>query len=1070
MSITDNQGTMTPSQDITVRNLTVTGIPTLANPPQYQDISAISIRADNITTRTLDITDTSTFTLYDLCANHVETIYLTTTDITASGTSSLDHIYSLDISAQDISATHITSQDITATHIVTGTASAAAIYTETIHATGTSYLDHIYSLDISAQDISATHITSQDISATNITIHNSAYIQNVTIPGTADISGIRVVDISATNVTVSASAYIETATIPNLSTSNLELSGNITLLSGTVTANRGDFAVMDIGDYDISGYEFSLLMADLFKGKNVTVTESLTINVPTITIQDISAQDITASSLTVTGGPTNVQDISAQHIATTSLTVTGGHISVQDISATSLTVTGGRTSVQDMSATSLTVTDGSTTVKDISATSLYVEGAMETGTLHTTTITTAEQTVSNYLTINGPSSTAGILTYNAPLGGLLVNGTPASGTDVLVPVAFKRVKKYLDPNATLDALFASYSKYLGLLDSKNIIISFSPLFTFTSRCTIQFIVNGIATAPVVFEKDESLLLDDVLPYDSILKRLNDAGESNIYFSTTPASWKVTLDISGRNNKIADVSGMPTSSLQVLRYLGFALDTSSNPFETYILNGRQYVPTFKDLSDGYRLVGSPLAKTVEYPNGLQEPDVDISSNVDPYTLPVRFTNRPTGNNKYMAIQYNDSYRLYPTTFPDVSLNGLTPNTSYPITFNYLDLSNNTTVTKTGTTAKIPFPTDLSANSTTYNSFRAFWTQPYPGKTYTFSLDLSGRDTVTSYPVSDISNTFIGLYNDTEYDVRIRSFDLAFVDCSSNYSPYITVHTDKLNVPIVDISGTPNNNLTLRLTWIPSIQLGLSGEIYYTFNNILPYTPVTVSAYSNTSTIIDISGTGTVSCYLRYKDKYVNDVSGITNTQPYTTSFGFYDMVEYGTPFVISRSTLTNGVGYVLPSNVSTNTPTSSPWIGYTFNEVQFKTLTEDSGNNVSINATVYDLSASDISGLYENAQSVSLDLSGRSQTVSSIFDMTANTTYNDVHLTFTSPIVLKGNMLILFDISGAGSVQVPTFYNLNLPENNDATSVVYKRNTSIPTLSNFSDAGPNISAICRFDYV
>jgi len=71
-------------------------------------------------------------------------------------------------------------------------------------------------------------------------------------------------------------------------------------------------------------------------------------------------------------------------------------------------------------------------------------------------------------------------------------------------------------------------------------------------------------------------------------------------------------------------------------------------------------------------------------------------------------------------------------------------------------------------------------------------------------------VTSYAVSDISNTFTGLYNNTDYDVRIRSFDLAFVDCSSNYSPYVRVHTDPLNAP-TDLSANDITTLSFNVTW-------------------------------------------------------------------------------------------------------------------------------------------------------------------------------------------------------------------------------------------------------------------
>ena len=903
MSITDNQGTLAPSQDITIRNLTVTGTPTIVNPPEYQDISAIDIRTDNITTRVLKIIDTNPLSVYDLKANRIKTTDLTTTEILASGTSSLDHITSVDIHTIDISATHSRSQDITATHIVTGTASAADIYAKTLHAMGASYMDHIYILDISAQDIHAIHITTQDISATNATISTSAYIKNVTIPGTSDILRLNAFDISARNITVSTSAYIENATIQNLSMINLNLVGDITF-TGTVTAYKGDFRILHIDNLLVVSYSFPVLIADKFTGANVNITEDLTVSGP-MNAKDINAQDINATSLTLTG-TTTVLDIQATNITATSLSVTDGNTSVQDISATSLTVADGHTSVRDLSATSLSV-NGPTRVQDLSATSLYVAGTTNADTLYATTITTAEETVSTHLTINGPSSTAGVLTYNDSSGGILVNGNAASSIVVLQPVIFKQAEEQSDFASTVNALFTSYTSFLGLLDSKYLIIRLSPDITFASTCSMQLIVNGILKAPVLFEAG-TLPLDDVLPYDSIIKRLNDVGGTSIHFSADTTTWKVTVDISGSNNKIADVSGMPTSSLQVLRYLGFGpLDISSNPFEIYASNGREYIPTFKDLSDGYRLTGAPLPEMIEYTNELDVPVVYISSYVDPYSLPVRFNNRPTRSNTYMAIQCNGSYKLYPTTYSDVSLNGLAPNTSYPITFNYLDLSNNTTVTETGTTANIPFPTDLSVNSITYNSFRAFWTQPYPGKTYTFFLDLSGRDTVTPYTVSDISNTFTGIYNNTDYDVRIRSHDPAFLDSSSNYSPYVRVHTDPLNAP-TDLSANAITTVSFVVSWEypysyrPDIRFSINikgggiddtsttndlSKLFFGLTRDTPY-DITIKAYDP-----NLTSSSSVDSTLRVRTASVDDLFNLSLT---AKSYKSIDVTWINHPYV------------------------------------------------------------------------------------------------------------------------------------------------------------------------------
>lgn len=1005
MTISD-QGRIVPSQDITVGNVTVEGMLIMASPPLYQDISAISIVADNITTRTLDITDTSILSVFNLSTTRVETATLTATNIftdtvRATGTSSLDHINSI-----DISAIIIDSIDISVTNTLTA---------PMINAT-----HHLVASDISASyiavyDISAEDISADDISANTIHTHtvdtDSLATDTMTVAGIADISGIRTLDISASKLTVSNSAFIQRATIPELSTSNFILTGDITLPTGTVTARVGNFGKMDIsqGLVNISGYFYNQLEAAQFTGSTVLVTSILD-------------------------------------------------------------VTGGSTFVRDISATNLTV-NGSTKVKDISGTSLYVTGTGFASTLQSNTMSSSN-IQSDALSLKGPATT-GILTYNDSSGGLLVNGSAISSVAALLPSSFSRATKFSDLSATVDALVTSYNSLLELMNGKKIIVVLAPSIRFNSTCTIQFQVNGVVKSPITFEKNTAVPLYSAEPFtDTVLKRLNDVGAGAISFTINQTTWAVTMHITGSNNKIADISGMPTGSLQVLRYLGFTVDTSNNVFETYALSGTQYVPTFKTLTNGYSQTGPALPPTVEFLNNLETPTYDVS-NGDPYALSITFTNLNNSKNKYLAIQFNGSYVLYPTTVNQRIFSGLTPNTAYPVTINYLDLSNNSTTGEvTFTTPNISPPTDLSTNTITFNSFRTVWSQPYSGKAYRFLFDVSGRDISGGGEITDLSKTFFPLHNDTDYFVRIRSRDVSYNSISA-YSPYVKIHTEKLIVPTPEYNNVSNSNISKKISWTPPVPTGVSGELYYSVNRGTLRT-VNLSTNATYYNVTDLSGVGDISSSLHYTDNSYNDISGAISSGTYDVSFGFIDM-SANAPFIEIASQsgggIINGVGFVLP-DVSHNASVSSPWIGYTFNRIIFPTLTDTSGTPdiTSIRAEVYDMSGVDISGLY-TGPSYNTDYGETYMLASSsLCDFDPGQTLTNVVLTFATPIIFTKNKLVLIRVrAGDRSIRFPTFDNSQAPlKNNNASPITYTLSNG--KLQNNSNYGDSNTIICQFDYI
>ena len=998
-----NQGRIAPSQDITVRNLTVTGIPTIANTPVYQDISAISIIADNITTRTLDITDTSILSVFDVSANRLETDTLTASNIftvavRATGTSSLDHIHSV-----DISATTIKSTDISVTNTLTA---------PIIHAT-----QHLVARDISATYIAVYDISADDISANTIHTHtvdtDSLATDTMAVAGIADISGIRTVDISASNLTVSNSAFIKKATIPELSTSNFILTGDITLPTGTVTARVGNFGKMDIsqGLVNISGYFYNQLEAAQFTGSTVLVTSILD--------------------------------------------VTGGSAFIRDISATNLTV------------------NGSTKVKDISGTSLYVTGTGFASTLQSNTMS-SPNIQSDALSLKGPATT-GMLTYNDSSGGLLVNGSAISSVAALLPSSFSRATKFSDLSATVDALVTSYNSLLELMNGKKIIVVLAPSIRFNSTCTIQFQVNGVVKSPITFEKNTAVPLYSADNFtDTVLKRLNDVGAGAISFTVNQTTWAVTMHITGSNNKIADISGMPTGSLQVLRYLGFTVDTSNNVFETYALSGTQYVPTFKTLTNGYSQTGPALPPTIENKNDLNTPTYDVS-NGDPYALSITFTNLNNSKNKYLAIQFNGSYVLYPTTVNQRIFSGLIPSTTYPLTINYLDLSNNSTTGEiTFTTPNISPPTDLSTNTITFNSFRTVWSQPYSGKAYRFLFDVSGRDISGGGEITDLSKTFFPLHNDTDYFVRIRSRDVSYNSISA-YSPYVKIHTEKLIVPTPEYNNVSNSNIAKKISWTPPVPTGISGELYYSVNRGTRRT-VKLSTNATYYNVTDLSGVGDISSSLHYTDNSYNDISGAISSGTYDVSFGFIDMSANTSPPFIeiasqSGGGIINGVGFVLP-DVSHNASVSSPWIGYTFNRIIFPTLTDTSGTPdiTSIQAFVYDMSGVDISGLYTGPSYNTNYGETYMLASSSLCDFEPGQTLTNVVLTFNTPVIFTKNKLVLIRVkAGDRSIRFPTFDNSQAPlKNNNASPITYTLSNG--KLQNNSNYGNSNTVICQFNYV
>jgi len=634
------------------------------------------------------------------------------------------------------------------------------------------------------------------------------------------------------------------------------------------------------------------------------------------------------------------------------------------------------------------------------------------------------------MNING-----GIISYDVS-SGLLVDGQPISATQALYPIPYDTVVPVnnlltvTDISDTLLNFVTSFNNFMNIFSSRALVVILSPEYLLLSPLSIGFILNGGALQTVNIPIGNYSLID-------IINRLNAASSPTIVFTPSynkdPNNyqnylWTVRFDVSGGNSSIADgptnsfyTSIVPTGSLTLLRYLGFTVDTSNNPFETYTLgtNGIYY-STVYNISGSY-ISTNKLNITVEYPNNLPIPDCSYNVS-DPYSISFRLANI-SSLAKFLCInQTGLGYAIYPLITTTQVIPNLIPNTPYTISAFYLDNYNQSSqAVSTLTTPRIPAPTITVVK--TFNSITLNWSQPYPGKVYRFELDASGTF-ITPPQISffDLSYTYFPLLRNTRYVITVYSVDNAYrsaptiIDLSTNILP--------LNAPTV--SRIPNSNASILVTW-PAITPGAVGTLYYRYadSELLSYPDISNALTS--FTVTGLGNSGIFSCYLVYTDyRYNVDLSSSVTNFPFNSSFGFENLLANAALPLVLDNVDTFGIGYA-PG-------LGSIWVGYAINKISFpQGITEISGNNVSFVARAYDIPTSSLVALYSSPPWKNRITLPAPISTSVVFDLSAGTTAYPELLFNTTEIILKGNtslttIILLEKVSGLGRVRFSTFEN------------------------------------------
>lgn len=1007
--VADSRGTLASSHDATFGTITADTL-NLTNAPTFLTGTFVDISADTITARTLNLQE-SNVTLYDLSANRVDTTYLSATQIDADCIN-VATIFPTQIGSAAVPAAVLHVVQVNATNILATNITASNITGDTINAdivNSNINAPQIIVGDISATTLYATDATIDLLQITTLDV-SAATFNTLQTTGMANIPYLTSIDISSSTINTGS------ATVDTLDVNSINILGTLTVAekiktdefeATSIRAVEGTFGILnvDIANIDISGYYFPNLSAGNF----------------TATTAKIKTLDVSGAT-------------TLANTTTKSLTVNGA-----------LTVNGDT----NMAGNLILNVDGASIFTD------YLQADIA--------VIAPVMQVSNQIQLAAggnyqPISDTGVLTYDVS-NGLLVNNTPVSNALPLSAVPFSTVPKVnnlatvADISASLSILIDSYNSFLNILNSKHIIITLTPLITFNSTTSIQFIIKGVARPPIILSG--SYALDYKQPSTqppSLISILNSVCSPNIVFSTYTQNnvWSVQMqmvDISN-NSYIADVSGMPTGSLQVLRYLGIPAPFPVSSYERYDLSGARYILTPIPLVAA-DVSGASFGLTVNSPNVLPQPIYDVS--YDPYSLRLNFTN--VGSANLLAVQFNGVYTLYPNTTPTLTFGGLVPNTAYPTVINYLDASNNTVSRSTLTTRKIPYPFDISVNTLTYNSFTLGWTQPYPGKIYEFRVDISG-DNAAGQDISGTSITFSNLDICANYVVNITSKDGIY---RSDPSPSITITTPPLQIAAPSIRDISNSNVSKRVSWL-AVPPGFSSRLDYTVNggSLTPYSiPSGVLTYD----ISGLFGVGDISCSQVYTSG-MDTIYSPSTIFRYDTSFGFFDLLANAVSPLILNGT-TTGIGYIVRS--------TSPWSNYTIRRINFNQgISEISGNSVSIVANVYTVSGPVISGLYgPPAYTYSPFTPGLVDASSQVVSVSANATVYPT-FNFSPPVQFTPNTIVLLQrTSGTGRIQFATFDrtlepNSSNPKNNYASCITYSSNI----LSNSSDA-PGKGIICQW---
>ena len=994
----------------------------------------------------------------------------------------------IDISVNSITANQI---DITGS-IIQDKVISSSINSEDITTNTLTVSRMLYAEDICANTLRTKDLISPDINATSATIGgivsasgNSTYLD----VSSCTSGAVETTVTTATNIRANTSSITDISatrvSVPLITTTNL-VARDISSGQGIFTdisSNRGVIQSLVSSDISSSTLTFGALsVSSNLTTTDVVVSNAFTfqqLNLDTIAATHIVSGDISTNTLRADSAI--IKDVSAIRFDISNINTTGIYSAANIISNNIIS-----NSINAANLNTSTLTDsGGATIYNISGTSINA------ATTINSTYITAVNTRSSSVQTTSVNLNGGILTYR-PASGLFVNDVSASSVGILAPEYFgsayvvNNLRTISDISNTLIGSVNLFNKFMNEFSKRSIIVSIatppppSTLINLNSGASMQFIVNGSMTAPVLFSAGQYSLYE-------IIGALNDVSAPSIMFiPVNQNGWTVRIDISntGSTKNIADGSNnlfvstsVPTGSLQLLNYLGFNTDISNNPFETYDLSSNGlYRTKLYDLSNSY--ISGTIPAITDIPNTLPTPTFDISLN-DPYTIGFRITN--SGGN-YLSIGSSFGYYMYPVNNSVQNISNLAPNTIYIISALFLDRYNRSApnILRCITPSIPPPVVTVSSLGIAINGFQVGLTQPYPGKTYTFRLDASGQNIPASITTTLSLYSYTGLIQNSSYSVTIYALDSQYNSYSSPV--VIRVQTLPLTIQPPTIASVAGSNTSVNISW-NTPQKGVNRTTSQIFYNVASNSRVSIPiGNNNLTTVTGLVGTGDISASLLFTDDTpANTIySGITRYS-YNTAFGFATLSNNAATKYILNSTTSLGVGYsfkyiTLQNGVSF---LNGPFSNCTFNTVTFTQGLQVAGS-VTLTASVFNVPNMDTSyNVWVSPFNVpfdlsSNDLSGALGPASSQYiasgTVILNSSQSSVNISLDNSVVISTDTLILFRITaGAGTITFPTFSQRsgNPLQETSATSLAY---TSGPRrlFNGFSTNGTGI--ICQFSLI
>ena len=990
--------------------------------------------------------------------------------------------------------------------------------------------------DVSASRLTTTHLYATDANAnytaTPSLTADTAYVTR-TIAGTANITTVGTGSLSATTVTSGNAIFTDlsatTVTAPNLTTARLIAATDVSSSTATVdTVTSDSFVATSLRAGDISGNTVTAQNATVttsLSTKNVTVQGAFTFN--TISLQNLTsahviANDISTNVLTVTDSAI-LGDVSATTLNIHNLTETGSYTAA-NVRANTFTPTT-LTLPNTLKPTALTVT-GTANMADVSANTII--SAIPTMTNMTGT---RNRTTNAYISSGFNIGGGGALKYTSEL---LMNDVSASSMYILRPTvpfgaahADNGLATVGDIRASLTSTVSIFNDFMGKFNDRDIVVDLSPKLVFNSTMSMQFILSGVVTAPVVFAAGAYSLND-------VIRALNAVCRPNIVFSTqntTGNLWQTTITVvNSTNTFIADSSNNTyTSSLQLLRWLGFTIDNVYNPFQSYFNGAITNIPLtagpyISNLFDGTNTISYP-------PTSPTFPTYSINS-IIPSQFQIVITNYSSTAN-FTLIQINGTQQFF-AGIPQnpIDVTGLLPGTTYLLTVLYADDYNVSSANTTYVTTPVvklymasnppgaftPTPPTFSTITLTFidpvgptplralGQYKITATGPnIPPVTYVgdhFFGQIYTVPPTTPY-------VFTGLVANTKYTF-VCTFDGAPLN-QYDQTPLV-VYTAPLTVPTLtvspysyiysDPSGNQFNyssNFRYVLSPVAPITNAL-GYLKYSINGGST-TTYTIQAFDTSYQIpIDLSGTGDISCSLLYTDISYNTGYGPITNYSYNTAFGLSNL-----PVAPKSLTLNSGsgvgpthmLGYSFVSFIPNRTTTTgnklttnSLWTGYKFNKITFPIPIQASAA-LSFNAYVYDISYTVYAAMTTApnilqyvappsvgvSNTVNFNLLPYSSTAAIAAASLSTGSNSNVTFNFSPAITTSIDKILMFRItSGTGTITFPSFtstdtsipgpYTLGI----GASTTIGLRYDYSNNLSNTFALPAHNGVSCQFSYV